>query len=80
MTAHTLPADVARCLGAGSDAEGWREGCDVCLRRLAPPAPGRHTLLIEPPAIVAFWCEHLIEPEVRGHIAPETPDTEGGDE
>ena len=31
-----LPNDKARCNGVGSDAEGWREGCQDCLRRIAP--------------------------------------------
>jgi hypothetical protein len=79
MTTHTLPADVARCLGAGSDADGWRDGCDVCLRRLAPPVDQAHVQWIEPPPIIAFWCEYLIEPDSRGHIEPETMDTEGGE-
>lgn len=58
----SLPADVARCRGYGSDAEGWREGCEQCLRRTSPPA--EHTwgqVWMEPPAIIAFWCEYLIE-------------------
>jgi hypothetical protein len=29
----TLPADIARCPGVGSDSEGWREGCESCARR-----------------------------------------------
>lgn len=52
-----LPADIARCPGVGSEEEGWREGCDKCLRRLA--APSRYWM--EPPPIIAFWCEYLIE-------------------
>jgi hypothetical protein len=55
-----LPDDVARCRGVGSDEEGWREGCDVCLRRLAP-GNGEHVANMEPPLIVAFWCEFLRE-------------------
>lgn len=55
-----LPDDVARCPGVGSDAEGWREGCDTCLRRLSPP--GEWSPWIEPPPVVAFWCDgHLWE-------------------
>lgn len=55
----TLLKDEARCLGVGSDEEGWREGCEHCLRRtsLASENAGR----MEPPAIIAFWCEYLIE-------------------
>jgi hypothetical protein len=56
-----LPNDVARCNGYGSDAEGWREGCENCLRRTAP-RPGVYSL-IPPPPIIAFECEFLIEPE-----------------
>lgn len=57
---ETLPDDVARCNGDGSDAEGWREGCETCLRRTAPrPSP---CWMMEPPAIIAFECEFLIEP------------------
>ena len=37
MTA--LPFDIARCPGVGSDAEGWRDGCETCLRRTAPGNP-----------------------------------------
>lgn len=54
-----LSDDVARCAGVGSDAEGWREGCDTCLRRLAPG--GR--VHIQPPPIIAFWCEFQIDAE-----------------
>jgi hypothetical protein len=54
----TLPDDVARCNGVQEDGE-WREGCDDCLRRIAPRPKG--ALLIAPPVIIAFWCEYLIE-------------------
>ena len=49
-----LPDDVARCNGAGSDEEGWREGCDDCLRRIAER--GEMVWMIEPPAVIAFEC------------------------
>ena len=78
MTTHTLPADVARCLGAGSDADGWRDGCDVCLRRLAPPVDQAHVQWIEPPPIIAFWCEYLIEAGATVQHPP-AEDTEGGE-
>lgn len=58
---NTLPNDIARCGGFGSDEEGWREGCGTCLRRTAPRP--EIVVRIEPPAIVAFECEYLIEPE-----------------
>ena len=55
-----LPNDVARCVGSGNDEEGWREGCDVCLRRLSP-ATGDHVSHIAPPLIIVFECEYLID-------------------
>ena len=62
-----LPDDIARCDGVGSDAEGWREGCDDCLRRLAPPNDPRRVVVMEPPAIIAFWCEYHIEADHDPH-------------
>lgn len=54
-----LPDDIARCEGV--IVEGvWREGCENCLRRIAPVS-GDYAAHIEPPAIIAFWCEFLIE-------------------
>ena len=55
-----LPNDIARCQGVGSDEEGWREGCDDCLRRTSK---GReeYQVYMEPPVIIAFWCECRIE-------------------
>jgi hypothetical protein len=57
----TLPNDIAQCAGVGSDEEGWREGCETCLRRTAP----RDGIgpWIAPPTIVVFECENLIEPD-----------------
>ena len=55
-----LPDDVARCRGVGSDEEGWRDGCDVCLRRLSP-ASGLYAVNMHQPAIIVFQCEFLIE-------------------
>lgn len=55
-----LPADIARCNGVGDDAQGWREGCETCLRRTAP-RPER-VVMIDPPDLIAFECEYLIEP------------------
>jgi hypothetical protein len=64
---NTLPNDVARCDGVGDwdwkEGWGWREGCETCLRRTAP-RNGVH-FFIEPPKIIAFWCEFLIEPEKK---------------
>ena len=60
-----LADDVARCDGVGSDdpEEGWREGCETCLRRTAL-RPERFWIM-EPPAIIAFECEFLIEPNAE---------------
>lgn len=62
---ETLPNDVARCNGMwiedGDYHSGWREGCETCLRRTAPG--GAQTWIMEPPAIIAFECEYLIEPK-----------------
>lgn len=55
----TLRNDVARCAGAGNDAEGWREGCEHCLRRTSPG--GDWTPNMAPPPIIVFECEFLIE-------------------
>jgi hypothetical protein len=55
----TLPYDIARCPGL-SDESGWREGCERCLRRLSPGDPERQVMM-EPPGMIVFWCEFLIE-------------------
>ena len=60
---ETLPNDVARCNGVGyqeDDGWDWREGCEHCLRRTA--ARVGDCSMIDPPAIIAFECEFLIEP------------------
>jgi hypothetical protein len=57
---QVLPDDVARCCGVGSEGEGWRDGCEVCLRRLATGG-GDYVVHMEPPPIIAFQCEFLIE-------------------
>jgi hypothetical protein len=57
----TLPNDIARCNGDGSDEDGWRDGCETCLRRTAPRPD--HVWMIAPPPIIAFECEYLIEPK-----------------
>ena len=56
----TLPNDIARCAGVGSDEEGWREGCEDCLRRLDK---GDAVVHMTPPPIIAFWCEYHIGEE-----------------
>lgn len=56
-----LPFDIARCPGEGHWEDGewsWREGCDDCQRRTSPG--GR--VMIQPPPIVVFECEHRISP------------------
>lgn len=55
----TLPDDEFRCMGVGSDAEGWREGCERCARRTA--GGGDYVPWMTPPPIVAFECKFLIE-------------------
>ena len=55
----TLPHDIARCPGVQHDGE-WREGCDDCMRRTSPG--GERQAWMEPPAVIAFWCEFHIEP------------------
>jgi hypothetical protein len=59
----TLPADIARCRGVGDDTEGWREGCDDCLRRTSPPPNSERVVRMQPPAIIVFECEYRLEPE-----------------
>jgi hypothetical protein len=54
----TLPNDVARCVGIGSEEDGWFEDCEICLRRLAPPG----AVNMEPPAVITFFCEYQLEP------------------
>jgi hypothetical protein len=58
---NTLPNDIARC--NGHYAEGWREGCETCLRRTAPRPEIYY--LMSPPLILAFECESLIEPQAQ---------------
>ena len=58
----TLPNNIARCAGVGNDDEGWREGCEDCLRRTNIPSDQwRMFIWIEPPAIITFECEYRIE-------------------
>ena len=57
-----LPNDYARCRGDGSDAEGWREGCEDCMRRTSPPGDPERVWMMAPPPIIAFECEFYIQP------------------
>ena len=71
----TLLYDIARCPGVPNlpdEPHGWREGCETCLRRTAPGSPHRGQAWMEPPAIIAFWCEYLIEPGGHETLPPET--------
>lgn len=58
---HNLPSDVARCAGVGSDEDGWREGCEDCLRRTAPQTRDQTAYML-PPTLIVFECEHRIAP------------------
>ena len=58
----TLHDDIARCEGAGND-EGWREGCETCLRRTS--ARNEWSSWMEPPVFITFECEYLIEDAER---------------
>ena len=60
-----LSSDVARCDGVGNEFDGWREGCETCLRRTAPRGDMLLTSFIHPPSIIAFECEFLIEPNAE---------------
>jgi hypothetical protein len=65
--AGVLANDIARCNGVSfvEDGQlGWREGCENCLRRTAPRS--QIVTMIEPPPIIAFECEYLIEPTPPG--------------
>ena len=62
----SLAQDITRCDGAGSVEDGvqyWREGCETCLRRTAPRSG--IVSMMSPPAIIAFECEYLIEPNAE---------------
>jgi hypothetical protein len=56
---RTLPNDVARCAGVGDDEDGWREGCDDCLRRISPKTSD-NVWMMAPPEIITFECEFRI--------------------
>lgn len=59
MNTNSLATDVARCDGAQYEEGDWREGCENCLRRIAPRS--ERTLMMSPPKIIAFECEYLID-------------------
>ena len=67
-SAPFLPDDVVRCNGVGDDTEGWREGCETCLRRTAKR--GSRVVMMSPPAIIAFECEYLIELNTPDYNTP----------
>ena len=78
-----LANDITRCDGAGSVEDGvqyWREGCETCLRRTSP----RYEFgsMMSPPAIIAFECEYMIEPNDRltRDAVSATGSTKGTDE
>ena len=59
----SLANDITRCDGAGSvedSVQYWRDGCETCMRRTAPRP--EIVSMMSPPAIIAFECEYLIEP------------------
>lgn len=58
---NPLPADVARCPGVEYDDGHFREGCETCLRR-TDRSHFPQQVWMAPPAIIAFFCEALIEP------------------
>jgi hypothetical protein len=64
-----LPSDVARCKGVQSDGQ-WRDGCEDCLRRTAPPIDPERVLMMSPPAIVVFECEARIKPRETTNRQP----------
>ena len=59
----SLPADIARCAGVGSDAEGWREGCEDCLRRTCAPTDHPWVAYMDPPKVIEFFCPYHMQPE-----------------
>ena len=60
MTTRTLPGDVARCSGIGSDEEGWYEECETCLRRTSPPTDHPMRPYMVPPAVITFFCPSYV--------------------
>ena len=74
----SLPYDLVRCPGVGYPSEehqgvtDWREGCETCLRRTEPGNPADQWTM-EPPAIIAFFCEYLIAPCDTVRLCAEPP-------
>ena len=63
----SLANDVARCDGVGdASLAEWREGCETCLRRTAPRP--ENAWMMEPPPIIAFECEYIIEPNENSAV------------
>ncbi len=69
MSAPWLPNDYARCPGYRVDGE-WREGCEDCLRRTAPPNGDGWHVRMQPTAVIAFECENRIAPNAELTGAP----------
>lgn len=61
MTARTLPGDVDRCTGIGSDVDGWRDECETRLRRTAAPSDHPRQAHITPPAVIVFCCPSYMD-------------------
>jgi hypothetical protein len=64
MMTPQLPYHVPRCKGVRyieDDETYWREGCEQCLRRTSPPNPNPEQQWVEPPTIITFFCEYLLE-------------------
>jgi hypothetical protein len=56
-----LPADVSRCVGVQADGV-WRDGCEDCLRRTAPPVHPDYVWRMDPPTVIVFECHARIAP------------------
>lgn len=58
---NKLLYDFARCAGVWSYDDGWRNGCEDCMRRTAPPPPGNRVVSnMAPPAIIVLECPSWI--------------------
>lgn len=56
----TLHYDYARCNGYQTQ-DGWRDGCEDCLRRTSPGREHYQPYIL-PPTIIVFECESRIAP------------------